>query len=94
MDANLTVCILVLAVTHADVHVTTDGVILMFHDPTLDRTTNGKGAIKEQAWAGAIENVRTTKPPIQPIPRLEELVALIMEPENRHVVLNVCSLLY
>jgi len=61
----------------------------MFHDPTLDRTTDGKGAIKEQAWAGAIENVRTTKPPIQPIPRLEELVALIMEPENRHVVLNI-----
>ena len=26
MDANLTVCIRVLAVTHADVHVTTDGV--------------------------------------------------------------------
>jgi len=61
----------------------------MFHDPTLDRTTNGKGAIKEQAWAGAIEHVRTTKPPIQPIPRLDELVALIMEPENRHVVLNI-----
>jgi glycerophosphoryl diester phosphodiesterase len=27
----------------------------MFHDPTLDRTTDGKGAIKEQAWFGNIE---------------------------------------
>lgn len=40
-----------------DVHATTDGVILMFHDPTLDRTTDGKGAIKEQAWVGNIEYV-------------------------------------
>ena len=41
----------------SDVHATTDGVVLMFHDPTLDRTTDGKGAIKEQAWYGNIECV-------------------------------------
>lgn len=31
----------------------------MFHDPTLDRTTDGKGAIKEQAWFGNIEYVHS-----------------------------------
>lgn len=40
-----------------DVHATTDGIVVMFHDPTLDRTTDGKGAIKEQAWVGNIEYV-------------------------------------
>lgn len=39
----------------ADVHATSDGVILMFHDPTLDRTTTGKGLIRKQPWKGVIE---------------------------------------
>lgn len=38
-----------------DVHATSDGVILMFHDPTLDRTTTGTGLIKNQPWKGVIE---------------------------------------
>ncbi|EJT52155.1 glycerophosphodiester phosphodiesterase [Trichosporon asahii var. asahii CBS 2479] len=66
----------------SDVHVTSDGVILMFHDPTLDRTTNGSGTIKSQP------NVRTTKEPVQPVPRFDQLIDLIMEPENKHVKLN------
>jgi glycerophosphoryl diester phosphodiesterase len=28
---------------------------LMFHDPTLDRTTNGTGRIRDQDWAGGME---------------------------------------
>jgi hypothetical protein len=39
----------------ADVHATSDGVILMFHDPTLDRTTTGKGTIRTQPYKGVIE---------------------------------------
>lgn len=31
--------------------------VLMFHDPTLDRTTNGTGTIRSQPWAGKIECV-------------------------------------
>lgn len=34
-------------------------------------------------------HVRTTKEPVQPIPLFEELIALIMEPENQHVTLNI-----
>ncbi|KAL7418541.1 hypothetical protein Q5752_006999 [Cryptotrichosporon argae] len=73
----------------SDVHATADGVVLMFHDPTLDRTTTGRGLIREQPWTGTIEHVRTVKEPVQPIPRFEELVDLLMEEENRHVVLNI-----
>ncbi|WWD19706.1 hypothetical protein CI109_104170 [Kwoniella shandongensis] len=73
----------------SDVHATSDGVVLMFHDPTLNRTTTGTGLIKDQPWKDVIEHVRTTKEPIQPIPRFDELIALLMEPQNRHVTLNI-----
>ncbi|WVQ84663.1 hypothetical protein IAT38_006818 [Cryptococcus sp. DSM 104549] len=73
----------------SDVHATSDGVILMFHDPTLDRTTTGKGLIKNQPWKGGIEHVRTVQAPVQPIPLFEELIAMLMEPENSHVSLNI-----
>ncbi|EIW71953.1 hypothetical protein TREMEDRAFT_24419 [Tremella mesenterica DSM 1558] len=73
----------------SDVHAASDGVVLMFHDPTLERTTTGKGLIRTQPWKGVIEHVRTIKEPIQPIPLFEELVELLMEPQNRHVSLNV-----
>ncbi|RSH78200.1 uncharacterized protein EHS24_002661 [Apiotrichum porosum] len=72
----------------SDVHITSDGVILMFHDPTLDRTTTGTGAIHTQPWKGVIEDVRTVKEPVQPIPRFDELIDLLMLPENQHVILN------
>lgn len=38
-----------------DVHATSDGVILMFHDPTLERTTTGEGLIRKQPWHGVIK---------------------------------------
>lgn len=73
----------------SDVHKSKDDVIVMFHDPTLNRTTNGTGKIKDQNWYGNMENVRTTKEPIQPIPTFDQLIELIMRPENMHVVLNI-----
>jgi glycerophosphoryl diester phosphodiesterase len=33
-----------------DLRTTKDGVIVLMHDPTLDRTTNGKGPIKDRTW--------------------------------------------
>jgi len=29
----------------------------MFHDPVLDRTTNGTGRIDKQPWHGVLESV-------------------------------------
>ena len=39
----------------ADVHATLDGVVLMFHDADLNRTTDGTGLIRLQPWDGVIE---------------------------------------
>ncbi|RPD66866.1 PLC-like phosphodiesterase [Lentinus tigrinus ALCF2SS1-7] len=75
----------------SDVHVSRDDVVLMFHDPTLERTTNGKGKIKEQNWYGSdgMQHLRTTAKPEQSIPTFAETVELLMRPENRHATFNV-----
>ncbi len=36
-------------------------------------------------------HVRTVKEPVQPIPLFEQLVALLMEPDNQHIILNVST---
>src|SRR6266478_2630499 len=36
-------------VLELDVHASRDGVIVVIHDPTLERTTNGTGAVRAQA---------------------------------------------
>ena len=37
-------------VLELDVHATSDGVLVVMHDDTVDRTTDGKGAIKEMTF--------------------------------------------
>ena len=87
-----TICAPAYSSPHQDVHITSDDVIIMFHDPSLERTTDGKGLIREQSWAKGIENVRTTKQPCQQIPTFQQVCDLLMRPENQHVKLNVsCS---
>lgn len=73
----------------ADVHVTSDDVIVMFHDPSLERTTNGKGLIRKQPWKDCIEHVKTTAKPHQRLPTFRDVCDLLMRPENKHVKLNV-----
>ncbi|MGH7857473.1 MAG: glycerophosphodiester phosphodiesterase family protein, partial [Candidatus Binatia bacterium] len=34
-----------------DVHATRDGVVVVIHDPTVDRTTDGRGAVRELTFA-------------------------------------------
>jgi glycerophosphoryl diester phosphodiesterase len=38
-----------------DIHITADNVLVLFHDPKLDRTTTGTGRIREQPWKGVLE---------------------------------------
>ncbi|KAA1466524.1 PLC-like phosphodiesterase [Dentipellis sp. KUC8613] len=75
----------------SDVHVSLDDVVVMFHDPSLERTTDSKGLIREKNWygEGGMENVRTVKKPQQAIPTFAETVTLLMKPENQHVKFNV-----
>ena len=40
-----------------DVHATADGVVVMHHDPHLDRTTDGRGSIRRLPWSA----VRTAR---------------------------------
>ncbi|KAF5321274.1 hypothetical protein D9619_000550 [Psilocybe cf. subviscida] len=69
----------------SDVHVSADDVVVMFHDPALNRTTDSTGNIKERNWYGedGMEHVRTVKEPKQAIPTFAET------PENQHVKFNV-----
>ncbi|KAG8920340.1 hypothetical protein FRC03_001890 [Tulasnella sp. 419] len=75
----------------SDVHVTTDNVVVMFHDPSLERTTSMKAVIRESKWHGenGIHKARTLKAPHQAIPTFVETIDLLMKPENRHVKFNV-----
>jgi len=54
-----------------DVHTTADGVVLLFHDETLDRVTDGSGKVSELP-AQAVANARIGGR--EPIPRLDELL--------------------
>jgi len=54
-----------------DVHRTADGVVVALHDDTLDRTTDGEGAVSQRAW-GEIQ--RLTVSGGGRVPRLEELL--------------------
>ncbi|KAI0053665.1 PLC-like phosphodiesterase [Auriscalpium vulgare] len=75
----------------SDVHVSRDNVVVMFHDPSLERTTDSAGLIRDRNWYGTdgIERVRTRKQPQQSIPTFAETIALLMEPQNQHVKFDI-----
>ena len=70
-----------------DLHLTSDGEIVLMHDDTLDRTTNCSGRVDEHSLA-QLANCSAGYPSIfgdkfgfVPIPRFEEVVALISQPQ-------------
>ncbi|KAA1108494.1 hypothetical protein PGT21_014311 [Puccinia graminis f. sp. tritici] len=73
----------------SDVHVTADDVVLMFHDPSLERTTDGQGMIGSLPYVDGIDAFRTLKAPHQKIPTFDETMDLLMLKENQHVVFNI-----
>lgn len=54
-----------------DVHATRDGVLVVLHDATLDRTTDGSGRVEQLDWA-AVRTARVGGR--EPICRLEDLL--------------------
>ncbi|MBO0840830.1 MAG: glycerophosphodiester phosphodiesterase [Sciscionella sp.] len=55
-----------------DVHATLDGVVVVHHDPMLDRTTDSYGPIAALPWS-AVRRARIGG--VEPVPRLDELLA-------------------
>ncbi|GAB5553302.1 MAG: glycerophosphodiester phosphodiesterase family protein [Saprospiraceae bacterium] len=45
------------AMIECDISMSSDGILLMMHDNTLDRTTNGTGKVTEKTWA-EMENLK------------------------------------
>ena len=59
-----------------DVHRTSDGVLVIMHDDTVNRMTNGKGYIKDMSWA-QIRQLRMVNGEM--IMRFDEVIALAKE---------------
>lgn len=59
-----------------DVNTTSDGVVLAFHDPTLDRVTNTSGDISDVPWSD-LDDVRIGG--TEPLPTLGELLRALPE---------------
>jgi glycerophosphoryl diester phosphodiesterase len=59
-----------------DVHQTRDGEVVVVHDPTLERTTTGRGVVGELPWSTlAAVVIRGTAD--EPPPRLADVLALL-----------------
>ena len=59
-----------------DVHLTSDGVLLAFHDDRLDRVTDGSGLVAAQPWSRVKQALVDGR---EPIPRLEDLLGAFPE---------------
>ncbi len=57
-----------------DIHLSRDGRLIVIHDATVDRTTNGKGRVSDLSWK---ELRRLDAGLGEPLPVLEEVVALV-----------------
>ena len=65
-----------------DVHVSMDNVVIMCHDPSLDRTTDANGIVQQKNWYGDMEHARTLKKGPDgrgyPVPTFKETIELLM----------------
>jgi len=59
------------------------------HDPSLERTTNGTGLIKDQPWHGYIDRLRSKKEPHVGVPRCVDVLAFLAQEGNEKVWWNI-----
>lgn len=59
-----------------DVHPSRDGELAVIHDPTLDRTTSGRGPVNERDWRD-LARLALIGTAGEPIPRLGEILGLL-----------------
>ncbi|CAG8521368.1 6403_t:CDS:2, partial [Scutellospora calospora] len=67
----------------SDVRITKDGQVIMMHDTTLDRTTNGSGNVDERNWNGYIEYLKIEND--ENVPKLQEVLDLLKRKENKNL---------
>ena len=65
-----------------DVHLSADGALMVMHDATVDRTTNGKGAVKNLSLA-TLKSLRIKKD--LKIPTLDQVIDLV----NQKCLVNI-----
>ncbi len=79
-----------------DVHATSDGVLLAFHDDVLDRVTNMRGCVAEMPYAAVRDALIEGT---EPIPRLDEVLEAFpdtkfnLDPKHDNVVAPMAELL-
>jgi glycerophosphoryl diester phosphodiesterase len=80
-------------VLEMDMHVSRDGEIVIIHDDTLDRTTDGRGSIGDFSLAELKRRDAGSRFGSQykgePIPTLREVIALVQSVGNDQVRLNI-----
>lgn len=59
------------------------------HDPSLDRTTDGTGLIKDRPWKGYIDGLRSKKEPHVPVPHCLDVLAFLAQEGNEKVWWNI-----
>ncbi|RMY70519.1 hypothetical protein D0863_05732 [Hortaea werneckii] len=67
-----------------DLHITKDEVVVISHDPTLKRVFGRQERIIDLTWK-EIEDVRTTDPPHERMPKLSDLLEWLAEPGNEEI---------
>ncbi|ORZ11393.1 PLC-like phosphodiesterase [Lobosporangium transversale] len=72
-----------------DLHLTSDGEIIVMHDPSLDRTTNGTGLVKNRPWHGYIDGLKSKKEPHVGVPRCVDVLAFLAQEGNEKVWWNI-----
>lgn len=74
-------------IVELDVRETKDGVLVMIHDKTVDRTTTGKGLVSEMTWKelSALRLLHNGKPTSERIPTFKEVLKLV----KGHIMLDI-----
>ncbi|KAI7823516.1 PLC-like phosphodiesterase, partial [Gamsiella multidivaricata] len=72
-----------------DLHLTSDGEIIVMHDPSLERTTNGTGLVKDRPWNGYIDGLKSKKEPHVGVPRCIDVLAFLAQEGNEKVWWNI-----
>lgn len=71
-----------------DVQVSQDGELFIMHDKTVDRTTSGKGAVKDLT-AAQMRELKTPKGGTEAVPTLDEVLALVAAAPGKRVLVEI-----